>query len=92
MTVRAACWSRVSSTQQNAPDREGLPAQREEQERAIREHGIDVAQLSGTGACGRVTRDDVLSFIDRGPQVAESQAAPAAPAEVAEVAALQRST
>ena len=55
--------------------------------RLVREHGIDVAQLSGTGAGGRVTRDDVLSFIDKGPQVAEPQAAPAAPAEVAEAPA-----
>ncbi len=55
--------------------------------RLVREHGIDVAQLSGTGAGGRVTRDDVLSFIDKGPQVAEPQAAPAARAEVAEAPA-----
>ena len=57
--------------------------------RLVREHGIDVAQLTGTGAGGRVTRDDVLSFIDKEPQAAEPQAAEpqaaqAAPAEVAE--------
>jgi 2-oxoisovalerate dehydrogenase E2 component (dihydrolipoyl transacylase) len=52
--------------------------------RLVREHGIDVAQLTGTGAGGRVTRDDVLSFIDRGPQAAEPQPAQAARAEVAE--------
>jgi 2-oxoglutarate dehydrogenase E2 component (dihydrolipoamide succinyltransferase) len=45
--------------------------------RLVREHGIDVAQLSGSGAGGRVTRDDVLSFIDRGA----SATAPAQPAE-----------
>ena len=45
--------------------------------RLVREHGIDVGQLHGSGAGGRVTRDDVLAFIDKGPQ---SAAAPAAPA------------
>ena len=55
--------------------------------RLVREHGIDVAQLTGSGAGGRVTRDDVLSFIDKGPQAAEPQAAPAARAEVAEAPA-----
>ena len=34
--------------------------------RLVREHGIDISQLHGTGAGGRVTRDDVLSFIERG--------------------------
>ena len=45
--------------------------------RLVREHGIDVAQLRGSGAGGRVTRDDVLGFIEKGPQAA-AQAAPAA--------------
>ncbi len=55
--------------------------------RLVREHDIDVAQLTGTGAGGRVTRDDVLSFIDKGPQAAEPQPAQAARAEVAEAPA-----
>ena len=53
--------------------------------RLVREHDIDVVQLRGSGAGGRVTRDDVLAFIDKGapPQAAssESQPAPAAPAQ-----------
>jgi len=40
--------------------------------RLVREHDIDVAQLTGSGSGGRVTRDDVLSFIDKGPQQAEA--------------------
>jgi 2-oxoisovalerate dehydrogenase E2 component (dihydrolipoyl transacylase) len=50
--------------------------------RLVREHDIDVAQLTGTGAGGRVTRDDVLSFIDKGPEapVQPEQAAQAQPA------------
>ena len=56
--------------------------------RLVREHGIDVAQLRGTGAGGRVTRDDVLAFIQSGPQAAaaqpgESAAAADAPAQPA---------
>jgi 2-oxoisovalerate dehydrogenase E2 component (dihydrolipoyl transacylase) len=53
--------------------------------RLVREHGIDVAQLSGSGAGGRVTRDDVLAFIDKGAPAAAS-AAPA-PAEQPRAAA-----
>ena len=58
--------------------------------RLVREHGIDVAQLSGSGAGGRVTRDDVLAFIDKGapaaaaaeqPQAAAAAPTPAAPAQ-----------
>ena len=53
--------------------------------RLVREHDIDVAQLSGSGAGGRVTRDDVLAFIDKGAPAAAS-AAPA-PAEQPQAAA-----
>ena len=57
--------------------------------RLVREHGIDVSRLQGSGAGGRVTRDDVLSFINQGGQAAaqpatvESAAAPQAPAQPA---------
>jgi 2-oxoisovalerate dehydrogenase E2 component (dihydrolipoyl transacylase) len=48
--------------------------------RLVREHDIDVAQLSGSGAGGRVTRDDVLAFIDKAPagQASEAQTPAAA--------------
>jgi 2-oxoisovalerate dehydrogenase E2 component (dihydrolipoyl transacylase) len=52
--------------------------------RLVREHGIDIAQVSGTGAGGRVTRDDVLAFVAKdasaGTPAAEPAAAQAAPA------------
>ena len=53
--------------------------------RLVREHGIDVAQLKGSGAGGRVTREDVLAFVASGaaPATAESPT----PAAVAEPAA-----
>src|ERR1051325_1120160 len=31
-----------------------------------REHGIDISRLEGTGASGRVTKNDILSFIESG--------------------------
>jgi 2-oxoisovalerate dehydrogenase E2 component (dihydrolipoyl transacylase) len=73
--------------------------------RLVREHGIDIAQLSGSGAGGRVTRDDVLAFIDRSPTEAPapqaalgaqpqapaaSAPAPAQPEPVAAAAAAPR--
>jgi len=45
--------------------------------RLVREHNVDVAQIQGTGAAGRVTRDDVLSF------VASRASQPVAPAQPA---------
>jgi 2-oxoisovalerate dehydrogenase E2 component (dihydrolipoyl transacylase) len=60
--------------------------------RLVREHNLDVSQIPGTGAGGRVTRDDVLAFVAArdaatGPAAAtaaspasEPVAAPAAPA------------
>ncbi|MDP9244178.1 MAG: 2-oxo acid dehydrogenase subunit E2 [Chloroflexota bacterium] len=56
--------------------------------RLVREHDVDIAQLQGSGAGGRVTRDDVLAFIEKGgeqaavatpEQPAAEEAAPAEP-------------
>ncbi len=48
------------------------------------EHGIDPSQVPGTGAGGRVTKKDILAFVESGgaPQEApaQPQAEPAAPA------------
>ena len=46
------------------------------------EHGVDISQLEGTGLSGRVTKNDILSYIESGttpaaPQRAVSSAAPA---------------
>jgi 2-oxoisovalerate dehydrogenase E2 component (dihydrolipoyl transacylase) len=49
--------------------------------RLVREHNIDITQLKGSGAGGRVTREDVLAFVEgRG---AEAETAPAAAPEAA---------
>ncbi len=39
--------------------------------RLVREHNIDITQLKGSGAGGRVTRDDVLAFVEGGGAAAE---------------------
>jgi 2-oxoglutarate dehydrogenase E2 component (dihydrolipoamide succinyltransferase) len=66
--------------------------------RLVNDHGIDVAQLAGTGPGGRITREDVLDYIDAhgltraaGAPVAAPSPAPApvaapAPAPVAALA------
>jgi 2-oxoglutarate dehydrogenase E2 component (dihydrolipoamide succinyltransferase) len=43
-----------------------------------REHNVDLAKVSGTGTGGRVTKQDVLDFVERG--VSAPAAAPTAPA------------
>ena len=63
--------------------------------RLVSEHGIDVNALVGTGPGSRITREDVLDFIDKNgsaPKVAALAPAPAqapAPAPVAQVATAQ---
>ena len=51
--------------------------------RIASEHGVDVGQVSGTGRGGRVTKKDILGFVESGgaqQQAPPEQAAPAAPA------------
>jgi 2-oxoglutarate dehydrogenase E2 component (dihydrolipoamide succinyltransferase) len=40
------------------------------------EHGIDIKQLEGTGMSGRVTKNDILSFIESGSPATETPSAP----------------
>lgn len=35
--------------------------------RIAEEHGVDIARLEGTGLSGRVTKNDILSYIESGP-------------------------
>jgi pyruvate dehydrogenase E2 component (dihydrolipoamide acetyltransferase) len=56
------------------------------------EHGVDISQLEGTGLSGRVTKNDILSFIESGtaaapqPQRAPERVAPA-PSQPQEIVA-----
>ena len=56
--------------------------------RLVRENNIDVTALSGSGAGGRVTRDDVLAFLSNGKAAAASPAAVEAPPTPAAAAPL----
>jgi 2-oxoisovalerate dehydrogenase E2 component (dihydrolipoyl transacylase) len=51
--------------------------------RLVREHEIDVSQLRGTGSGGRVTRDDVLQFVQARGTAPSPAAAPPAQAQAA---------
>jgi len=56
--------------------------------RLAAEHGIDLSQVEGTGAGGRITKQDVLAYVERmkaaaPAPAAETPAAPRAPAEEA---------
>jgi len=42
------------------------------------EHNIDIARLEGTGMSGRVTKNDILSFIESGAPAAQAGPAPKA--------------
>jgi 2-oxoglutarate dehydrogenase E2 component (dihydrolipoamide succinyltransferase) len=39
-----------------------------------KEHGIDISRLEGTGMSGRVTKNDILSFIESGAALSPQQA------------------
>jgi pyruvate dehydrogenase E2 component (dihydrolipoamide acetyltransferase) len=43
------------------------------------EHGVDIAKLDGTGLSGRVTKNDILSFIESGAPAGTAQAKAAVP-------------
>jgi len=58
------------------------------------EHNIDIQQLEGTGMSGRVTKNDILSFIESGSPApaatpAQAEKAPAAPAATPSAPALK---
>ncbi len=55
--------------------------------RIAREHGVDISSLEGTGLSGRVTKNDILSFIESGAPAPEASkpAATGAPAYEAPV-------
>jgi 2-oxoglutarate dehydrogenase E2 component (dihydrolipoamide succinyltransferase) len=97
--VAAAEKSAVTKSEEKkaapAPAATPAPAHEEEEEarssplvrKIAREHGISLSQLSGTGLGGRITKQDIMSFIENqssAPKPASSSSAPVtAPAESA---------
>jgi pyruvate dehydrogenase E2 component (dihydrolipoamide acetyltransferase) len=47
--------------------------------RIAKEHGVDLRQLTGTGIAGRVTKQDILGYIEQGGNRAPAAPTPAAP-------------
>jgi pyruvate/2-oxoglutarate dehydrogenase complex dihydrolipoamide acyltransferase (E2) component len=44
------------------------------------EHGLDLSEIPGTGLAGRVTKNDVLGYLDSGPAARPGAQPPAATA------------
>jgi pyruvate/2-oxoglutarate dehydrogenase complex dihydrolipoamide acyltransferase (E2) component len=55
--------------------------------RLLREHGLEAAQVAGTGGGGRITREDVLAHVEATRTGGAAAAAPAAPAASAPASA-----
>ena len=55
--------------------------------RVARELGVDLTKLKGSGEKGRVTKDDVLSFL-KGPSAAPAVAAPSGGAGIPDIPAV----
>jgi 2-oxoglutarate dehydrogenase E2 component (dihydrolipoamide succinyltransferase) len=55
--------------------------------RIASEHGVDIGQVQGTGRGGRVTKKDIMSFVESGGEAAAPAAPPEAPPPAAEPAA-----
>lgn len=51
------------------------------------EHGVDVASLEGTGLSGRVTKNDILSFIESGAPATAKSGSASAPAPAQDIPA-----
>ena len=49
--------------------------------RIAREHNVDIRNIQGTGINGRVTKGDILAYIESGAAAAPTAAAPSAPVE-----------
>jgi pyruvate dehydrogenase E2 component (dihydrolipoamide acetyltransferase) len=56
-----------------------------------KENNVDLAQVAGTGASGRITKTDIVSHLEQGPKpvAAPTASAPATPAPAAKPAAPQ---
>jgi len=82
-----------------APPPAPAPVAHEEEEEArssplvrkiAREHGVSLSQVSGTGLGGRITKQDIMSFIENQGSAQPAPATPSAPAQLAAAAPAPR--
>ncbi|MDX2207397.1 MAG: dihydrolipoamide acetyltransferase family protein [Gemmatimonadales bacterium] len=79
-TPAPAAPSSGSETAEERLQRKSTPLVR----KMVEEHGLDLAQIPGSGSSGRVTKQDVLSYLEGGaPAAASTHAAAASPAPAA---------
>jgi len=73
--------SPVTPTEE-APSAEDLRRQKSSPvvRRIAAEHGVDISRIDGSGIGGRVTKQDILEFIEKGPAGPPAAAPPPAPA------------
>jgi pyruvate/2-oxoglutarate dehydrogenase complex dihydrolipoamide acyltransferase (E2) component len=74
----AAAPDTTRAAEPSIPSGDGAARMTPAVRRLVREHNVDISQIRGSGAGGRVTRDDVLAFV---AQRGEAPAAAPAPAE-----------
>lgn len=81
--ARAEATTKTAETTPGRPDgHEGGPAPSRQRSsplvrRIAKEHGVDIGHIAGSGIGGRVTKHDILDFIEKGPSVAPSPERPA---------------
>ena len=87
--VQAPVQAKPAAPPAPEPQKDGTAATAEELRRTkssplvrkiAQEHGVDISQLEGTGLSGRVTKNDILSFIESGTAAAAPAQRAAAPA------------
>jgi len=83
----AQAAERKETLEPSAPEVRPVPATHEEDVRSsplvrkiAREHNVDLARVSGTGLGGRITKQDIMAFIERQGGAAAPAPAAAAPA------------
>jgi pyruvate dehydrogenase E2 component (dihydrolipoamide acetyltransferase) len=69
----------ASETTEEAPSSNGKTFVSPVVAKIASEHGVDPSQVPGTGRGGRVTKKDILNFIESGGQAAQPAAPPAQP-------------
>ena len=69
-----------------APEAQVLPGEEVRSSPLVRklatEHNVDLRQVTGSGAGGRVTKDDILAFVERAKAVPAALPVPETPAPV----------